>query len=88
MEIEENEWQKNMRSLILSIEATIGDHLSKGHTPAVLITTDSTVRQLEDYLKITIDWSTKPVMLTFGDGSIELQLIRGNDLNKGQLLVR
>lgn len=81
----ESDWTIMMKKVVLSIEAQIGDHLSRNHTPVAIVATDSSIKQIEDYAGIQIDWSN-PIML-FGDGEIELKVIRTVDLKNGVVWV-
>lgn len=83
--MEENEWQKSMKGLILNIDAQIGEHLSKGHTPVAIIAQDSALKQIEEYLRVQIDWNN-PVIL-FGDDQIELRIIRTVDIKRNQVWI-
>lgn len=83
--MEENEWQEMMKNVILDMEAQIGEHLSKGHTPTAAVMTDSSIRQIEEFCGVTIDWSNP--IINLGDGEVPLRIYRTVDLKNGQVRI-
>ena len=88
---EKSEYQKTMDSNILSIEASIGEHLSKGHVPEILIARTSLLEQIFEHLDYTdqINWNDpEGVIIGMGDGQIPLRVFRSNDVPYGIIIVR
>lgn len=88
---EKSEYQKLMDDNIYSIEVSIGEHLSRGHTPEILIAKSSLLDQIFEHLDYTdqINWNDpEGVIIGLGDGQIPLRVFRSNDVPYGIIIVR
>lgn len=88
---EKSEYQKIMDSNILSIEASIGEHLSNNHVPEILVARASLLDQIFEHLDYTdeINWNDPDgVIIALGDGQIPLRVYRSNDVPYGIIIVK
>lgn len=87
---EKSEYHKMMDSRILDIEACIGEHLSRGVIPEILLATSRTIDEICGYLGIEPDW-TNPEgrAIDFGDDKeIVLRIYRSVDVPYGTVIIR
>lgn len=87
---DKSEYQKVMDSRILDMEACIGEHLSKGFTPELLIGTDRTITEIFSYLRVEPDWNNpEGRVIAFGDnGDVMLRIFRSVDVPYGTIVIR
>lgn len=88
----QEEHNKEMKQIVLSIEAEIGQKLSENITPELLITTSRILDRILDYMMnpediAKLNWK-EPIALEFADGEIILRVIRTQDLKYGQVIIK
>lgn len=84
----ESEYEKKLKKIIYSIEVAIGEQLSKGLTPTVLIGNARTIDELIDFYAPGFQRSEiAPVDIAFGDGQVTLQVYRTMDMPFGKMAV-
>lgn len=78
-----------MKLQISNIEAAIGEYLSHGFEPTIILIRPTECNILLDYLKVETDYKDweEGVYIGFG-GDIKLKIIRTNDIKSGEIYVR